>query len=150
MTCTTQRREAPAGPPPPSSFSSFQISAAFLLHLFHSDIFMNRASSAQVAEPLLISFLPALSFPQMSAHSTFPLLCNIILSSTMPFYISCLSLNNFTSCIVSRHLLSNSTRRSNCAFHLARLAMQNYSSPCLSISKTNVGRSRFLPAGHFA
>ena len=129
MICTTQKRKDAANPSPSSPFSSFQISAAFLLHLFQSDTSINRAFSAQIAELLLISFLPVSSFPQISDRSTFPLL------STRPFNISCFSLNNFTSCIVSRHLLSNSTRPCKCAFHLARLAIHTSSSPCLKISK---------------
>ena len=71
MTCVTERREGPASQPPSSSFSSFQISADFLLHLFRSDTSINRTKTAQVAEPCLISFLPALSSPTRFDHSTF-------------------------------------------------------------------------------
>ena len=63
MTCMTQRREGNASPPPSSSFHSIQIFAAFLLHLFHSDISTNRAFAAQVAEPLLMFFFPDPSSP---------------------------------------------------------------------------------------
>ena len=44
--CTIQRRLDAASPAPSLLFSSFQSSAVFLLQHFHSDISINRASSA--------------------------------------------------------------------------------------------------------
>ena len=70
-----------------------------------------------------------------SRYLVVALLCSISLSSIGLLNISSLSLNTCTSCLVFRHLLSNSTRPVSCAFHLARLAIHNTSSPCLKISK---------------
>ena len=137
MICTTQKRKSAASPSPFSPFLSFQISAAFLLHPSHSDISINRASSTQLAEPLLISFLLAPLSPQKSEswHFSGALLCSPSLSSIVFLNISCLSLNTCTSCSVFRHLLSNSTKPFSCAFHLARLAIHTSSSPCLKFSE---------------
>ena len=45
--------------------------------------------------------------------------------------MSRLSLTTCISCLVFRHLLSNSTRPFSCASHLAQLAIHNSASPCL-------------------
>ena len=57
-------------------FSSFQYSAVFILHLSHSDISINRASSASFVELLLTSFLQAPFFLQRYDHDIVRLLCS--------------------------------------------------------------------------
>ena len=76
MTCMTCRREGSASPPPSSSVSSYQNSAAFLLRLFHSGISINRASSALLTELLLTSFVQTPLFHRKTDHDTFRLLCS--------------------------------------------------------------------------
>ena len=125
MNCTTRKKKDAASPSPSSPFLSFQISAAFLLHPSHSDIFIIRTFSAPLLYLLenliMIPFRCSLQ-PEFVFHRA---------KKKRP----CLSLNTCTSCLVFRHLLSNSTKPFSCAFHLARLATHTSSSPCLKILK---------------
>ena len=150
MTCRTQRREglrirlllrpsrASRSMQPPCFISLVLISPQIVFFFTNcrasSDVF---SSSSFISSKICSQF-----------HSV-ALLCNLILSCTMPFSIPCLSLNYFH---FLHHILTpffNSTRPFNCAFHLAQLAMHTSSSACLK-SQKSCGRYRFLPAGQLA